>query len=90
MSSLLLKNSNIFNDTVVVRKKQMEPLLFEMKKCYHLTEAEAVIRLREHYRKINSGDKDVITKRVIKDADDENIMIGNINYYIEQYPEMAI
>ncbi len=61
-----------------------------MKRCYHLSEADAALRLREHYRKINADDRDATTKRVLGDTKDKDIMIDNINIYAEKFPEMTI
>ncbi len=83
-----LKDSTIYENTIRVRNRGENTIV--MKKCYHLTEADAALRLRAHYRNMNCDDIDVMAKRVIGDADDQDELVKNINKYSEKYPEMTI
>lgn len=85
--SIKLIDSNIYGDSITAKKRGKDHV---MKKSYHLSEADAALRLREHYRNINTDTKDAMTKRVIGDAKDKEVMMDNINSYAENYPEMTI
>ena len=61
-----------------------------MKKSYHLTEAEAALRLRAHYRELNSETVDTVTAKVASDAKDKDLTLENIDKYVFNYPEMTI
>ena len=85
--TIKLLDSTIYGNSITARRRGKD---HEMKKSYHLSEADAALRLREHYRNINNDDKDSRTKRVLSDAKDKEAMIENINAYAENFPEMTI
>jgi hypothetical protein len=61
-----------------------------MKKSYHLTETEAALRLRAHYRELNADNIPVVTSKVFSDARNKELTLANIEKYILNYPEMTI
>jgi len=99
--NIKLENSNIYNDTIKIRLQNKDRGLYQMKRCYHLTESEAAIRLRNHFREIQKADiplgkqlsKENIShsiERIIIDADSPEIFINNYNKFIENYPELTV
>lgn len=61
-----------------------------MKKSYHISEADAVVRLRDYYRKLNSEKVDTITACVASDAKNKATTLENIEKYVLNYPEMIL
>jgi len=86
-----LIDSSIWGDVIRAKKGgHSNKTWWTMKKSYHFSEAEAALRLRAHYRALNSETVDTTTERVIGDAKDKDLTLANIEKYVFNYPEMTI
>ncbi len=86
-----LVDSPIWGDTIRAKRNgNGKKDWWMMKKSYHLSESDAAVRLREHYRKMNNDTINSTTARVIGDAKDKELTLANIEKYVFNYPEMTI
>ena len=61
-----------------------------IKRSYHLTEISAALRLRDHFRKMLAENVNPTTKRVLNDTKDTDLMMKNVEKFVENYPELTI
>jgi len=86
-----LIDSPVWGDVIRARKGgHATKEWWMMKKSYHLSESDAAVRLRAHYRELNSENVDTITAKVLSDAKNKELTLANIEKYVLNYPEMTI
>jgi len=86
-----LVDSPVWGDVIRARKGgHTNKTWWVMKKSYHLTESDAAVRLRAHYRELNSEEVATTTAKVASDAKNKELTLANIEKYVLNYPEMTI
>ena len=85
--TIKVEDSSIYGNNITVRKSKLG---YQMKKSYHLEEAHAALRMRDHYRKLLAEEKDSATTFIVSVTKDKETMIENIDKFTTAYPEMTI
>jgi len=84
-------DSTIWGNTIKARfNSNGDKEWYLMKRSYHLTETDAALRLRDHFRKMLAENVNPTTKRVLNDTKDMDLMMKNVEKFAENYPELTI
>jgi len=85
----LEEGAGVYENMIVIEHiTKFDNHYYKMKKSYHLTEAEASIRLRDHFRALNANH--TVAERIVRDSTDKDMLELNIEKFMDAYPEMTI